>query len=39
VLAENTAMLQMSAELGFHAEDVGSGFKRVVLDLENVGKR
>ena len=35
VLAENTAMLQMSAELGFNEEDLGSGLRRVVLDLEN----
>jgi RimJ/RimL family protein N-acetyltransferase len=34
VLAENTAMLQMCAELGFGAEDMGSGMTRVVLDLE-----
>jgi RimJ/RimL family protein N-acetyltransferase len=33
VLAENASMLQMSAELGFHAEDIGSGLKRVVLNL------
>ena len=37
VLVENTTMLQMCAELGFHAEDVGSDIRRVVLDLENVG--
>jgi acetyltransferase len=37
VLAENTTMLQMCAELGFHAEAIGSDIKRVVLDLENVG--
>jgi len=37
VLAENAAMLQMCAELGFHAHDIGSGVKRVVLDLETVG--
>jgi RimJ/RimL family protein N-acetyltransferase len=35
VLAENMAMLQMCAELGFNEEDMGSGMKRVVLDLEN----
>ena len=35
VLAENTAMLQMCAELGFNEEDLGSGLRRVVLDLEN----
>jgi acetyltransferase len=34
VLAENTSMLQMTAELGFHAEDIGSGIRRVVLDLQ-----
>ena len=33
VLAENGSMLQMCAELGFHAEDIGSGMMRVVLDL------
>jgi RimJ/RimL family protein N-acetyltransferase len=37
VLVENTTMLQMCAELGFHGEDIGSGMKRVVLDLESVG--
>ena len=37
VLAENTTMLQMCAELGFHAEDIGSNIRRVVLDLENIG--
>ncbi len=36
VLVENTTMLQMCAELGFHAEDIGSGIRRVVLDLENI---
>jgi acetyltransferase len=39
VLAENTPMLQMCAELGFHAEDIGSGIRRVVLDLENADRR
>jgi acetyltransferase len=34
VLAENTAMLQMCAELGFRAEDMGSDIRRVVLDLQ-----
>jgi acetyltransferase len=34
VLAENKMMLQMSAELGFHVEDIGSGLKRVVLNLK-----
>lgn len=33
VLAENSAMLQMCAELGFRAHDLWSGVKRVVLDL------
>lgn len=33
VLAENTSMLQMAEELGFHAEDIGSGLRRVVLNL------
>jgi hypothetical protein len=28
-------MLQMCAELGFREEDLGSGMKRVVIDLEN----
>jgi len=37
VLVENTTMLQMCAELGFHAQDMGSKFRRVVLDLENIG--
>ena len=31
VLAENKAMLQMCAELGFDEEDIGSGLRRVVL--------
>jgi len=35
VLGENTAMLQMCAELGFEEEDLGSGMRRVVLDLQN----
>ena len=39
VLAENASMLQMTEELGFHAEDIGSGIRRVVLDLHSVGKR
>jgi acetyltransferase len=33
VLAENEAMLQMCAELGFHSQDIGSGLTRVVLNL------
>jgi acetyltransferase len=36
VLAENTTMLQMCAELGFREEDMGPEFRRVVLDLENI---
>ena len=39
VLAENASMLQMTEELGFHAEDIGSGIRRVVLNLHSVGKR
>ena len=39
VLAENASMLQMTEELGFHAEDIGSGVRRVVLNLHSVGKR
>ena len=35
VLAENASMLQMAEELGFHAEDVGSGIRRVVLNLKS----
>jgi L-amino acid N-acyltransferase YncA len=35
VLAENTTMLQMCTELGFHAHDIGSDIRRFVLDLEN----
>jgi acetyltransferase len=38
VLVENTTMLQMCAELGFHEEDMGSEIRRVVLDLENTGQ-
>ena len=37
VLVENTTMLQMCAELGFHQVDMGSDMRRVVLDLEKVG--
>ena len=35
VLPENTTMLGMCAELGFHIEDdpVGNGIKRVTLEL------
>jgi acetyltransferase len=34
VLAENASMLQMCAELGFYAQDMGPDIKRVVLDLK-----
>ena len=37
VLAENSTMLQMCAELGFHTQDMGSDMRRVVLDLEKTG--
>ena len=38
VLIENTTMLQMCAELGFHpVEDMGPDIRRVVLDLEDIG--
>jgi acetyltransferase len=33
VLAENSTMLQMCAELGFHQVDMGPDLRRVVLDL------
>jgi len=39
VLADNASMLQMSAELGFHEEDIGSGVRRVVLDLQKLRRR
>ena len=39
VLAENTSMLQMTAELGFHEQDIGSGLRRVVLNLQTLGGR
>jgi RimJ/RimL family protein N-acetyltransferase len=39
VLAENASMLQMTAELGFHEEDIGSGLRRVVLDLQSLRGR
>lgn len=39
VLAENTGMLQMAKELGFHATDIGSGLQRVVLDLQGAAGR
>ena len=35
VLNENTTMLQMCAELGFHTEDIGSGMQRMILNLES----
>jgi hypothetical protein len=36
VLSENTTMLRMCAELGFHIEDdpTAKGIKRVTLELE-----
>ncbi len=39
VLAENQTMLQMCTELGFRAEDIGSGIRRVVLDLASISRR
>ena len=36
VLAENTTMLQICDELGFHAEDIGSNMKRFVPELDNI---
>jgi hypothetical protein len=39
VLVENTTMLQMCAELGFHAQDMGSDMRRVVLDLAKIAGR
>ena len=39
VLAENASMLQMTAELGFHAEDIGSGMRRVMLNLQRAAGR
>ena len=38
VLVENTTMLQMCVELGFHEVDMGSDIRRVVLNLENTGR-
>ena len=38
VLTENKAMLDMCGEIGFWAEDIGSGFTRVVLDLNKPGR-
>jgi RimJ/RimL family protein N-acetyltransferase len=35
VLVENVTMLQMCAELGFHAQDIGSAIRRIVLDLRD----
>jgi len=39
VLAENAAMLQMCAELGFRPQDMGPRMRRLVLDLEASGGR
>jgi acetyltransferase len=36
VLVENTTMLQMCAELGFHVVDMESDIRRVVLNLKNI---
>ena len=36
VLAENTTMLQMCTEFGFHAQDRGPHMKRVLLEIKNV---
>jgi len=36
VLTENTTMLQMCTELGFHAQDMGQHMKRVLLEMKNV---
>jgi acetyltransferase len=38
VLAANASMLQMTAELGFHEEDIGAGLRRVVLNLKGGGR-
>jgi acetyltransferase len=35
VLIENTTMLQMCAELGFHVVDMESDIRRVVLNIKN----
>jgi acetyltransferase len=37
VLAENTTMLQMCAELGFYTQDMGPDVRRVVLELKDIG--
>ncbi|HTT48182.1 MAG TPA: GNAT family N-acetyltransferase [Pseudolabrys sp.] len=39
VLVENTTMLKMCAELGFHGEDRGSNLRRVVLNLKTIPGR
>jgi acetyltransferase len=39
VLIENTTMLQMCTELGFHALDMGPDMRRVVLDLGHIGRQ
>jgi RimJ/RimL family protein N-acetyltransferase len=39
VLVENASMLQMASELGFHVQDVGSGMRRVVLDVQHTGSQ
>jgi acetyltransferase len=39
VLAENSGMLQMTAELGFNEQEIGPGLRRVVLNLETLRGR
>ena len=39
VLVKNATMLQMCAELGFRLQDIGSGIRRVVLDLGNSSRQ
>jgi acetyltransferase len=39
VLAENSGMLQMAAELGFHEQDIGPGLRRIVLNLQTLRGR
>jgi RimJ/RimL family protein N-acetyltransferase len=39
VLVENTTMLQMCTELGFRSQDIGSGIRRVVLDIGNSSRQ
>jgi acetyltransferase len=39
VLVENATMLQMCVELGFRLQDIGSGIRRVVLELGNSSRQ